>query len=101
MNINGVAAPAMPCEPVTPQIHREKMSSPDFHLPLAVARKVTKSEIEREPEARVAVDKEFTKLATMKHPDGKGVGVWDINSVREKADVRKEANPLGFCVFLG
>jgi len=99
MNINGSTAPAMPCEPVAPQIHRDKMSGPDFHLPLAVARKVKASEIEREPEARKAVDKEFTKLATMEHPDKKGIGVWDIDSVREKSDVRKEATALGVCVF--
>ena len=68
-------------------------------MPLAVARKVAKAEIDREPEARAAVDKEFAKLSSMKHPDGKGEGVWDINSVREKADVRKEANAAGIVVF--
>ena len=98
-NINGVTAPAMPCGPVTPKKHREKLVAPNFRLPLAVARKVAKSEIEREPAARIAVDKEFTKLATMEHPDKKGIGVWDINSVREKSDVRKEATSAGLVVF--
>ena len=89
----------MPCGPVTTKKHRQKLATASYRLPLAVARKVKRQEIEREPEARKAVDKEFYKLNDMPHPDHKGVGVWDIQSVREKSDVRWEASQAGLCVF--
>ncbi len=59
------------------------MGTDTYHLPLAIARKVKRHEVELEPKAREAVDKEFNKLATQFHPDGKGCGVWDI-SLSEK-----------------
>jgi hypothetical protein len=62
-------APAMPCGPVTPKKHRQKLNTASYRLPLAVARKVKRQEIEREPEARKAVDKEYNKLSDMVHPD--------------------------------
>ena len=89
----------MPCGAVMPKKHRQKLVTATFRLPLAVARKVKRQDIEREPEARKAVDVEFNKLATQSHPDGKGNGVCDIKTVREKRDVRWEANKLGIVVF--
>ena len=56
-----------------PYNHHEKLDT--YHFPLAVARKVKRQEIEREPKAREAVDTELNKLATQSHPDGKGHGV--------------------------
>ena len=82
-----------------PYKHREKLVADTFHFPLAVARKVKRQEIEREPKAREAVDTEFNKLATQSHPDGKGHGLWAIKIVREKRDVRWEANKMGIVVF--
>ncbi len=50
--------PAMLCstkDPKVPYKHREKPVTDTYHLPLAVARKVKRQEIEREPKAREAV----------------------------------------------
>ena len=57
--LRGVQAPAMPCEPVGPIVHRERiqttpvwgsLNDPIVSPPLAVARKVGRKEIEAEPE---------------------------------------------------
>ena len=106
--LRGVQAPAMPCEPAGPVVHREKvqiapvwgsLEDPSLNPPLAVARKVGRKEIEAQPKAQAAVLKEYNKLLTAPHPDGKGQGVWDMSSVREKSDVRREADKLGLTVF--
>ena len=68
-------------------------------MPLAVARKVGRKEVESVPEARAAVDKEYDKLLNAPHPDGKGKGVWDMDSVKEKKTVKQEAERLGLTVF--
>ena len=68
-------------------------------MPLAVARKVGRKEVESVPEARAAVDKEYDKLLNAPHPDGKGKGVWDMDSVKEKKTVKREAERLGLTVF--
>ncbi len=93
--------PSMPCSTKDPKVQklRVKLVTDAYHLPLAVARKVKRQEIESKPKAREAVDIEFNKLATQSHPDGKGNGVWDIKTVREKRDVRWEANKIGVVVL--
>ena len=53
----------------------------------AVARKVTRREVEAEPKAKLAVDGEWTKLAEMPHPDGRGKGVWEEKGVEEASAV--------------
>ncbi len=100
--VRNSTTPAFPCQmkdPTVPNKHRQNLVTSTDSLPLAVARKVKRQEIEREPKARAAVDLEFQKLATQSHPDGKGHGVWDIKSVREKRDVRWEANKANIVVF--
>jgi hypothetical protein len=99
VGLRGVQAPAMPCEPSCTIVHRPKLVCNDFHLPLAVARKVGRKEVERVPEAREAMDKEYNKLLNAPHPDGKGKGVWDMDSVKEKKAVKQEAERLGLTVF--
>ena len=58
--------------------------------PCAVARKVGRAEIEKVSDAKAAVDKEWTKLAEMPHPDKKGKGTWDVTTVCEVSEVREK-----------
>ena len=99
VGLRGVQAPAMPCEPSCTIVHRPKLTYYNFHLPLAVARKVGRKEVEAVPEARAAVDKEYDKLLNAPHPDGKGKGVWAMETVKEKREVKREAERLGLTVF--
>ena len=84
----------MPVEPID-EDHRER--DPDWKpcIPVAVARKVGRAEVEREPGAKAAVDGEWTKLANMPHPDGRGIGVWDISKVESKAVVARRFREMG------
>ena len=65
----------MPCDYDVIGGHRERSLQFDALCLAAVARKIKLSEVEQEPEAKAAVDKEFHKLATMPHHDSKGTGV--------------------------
>ena len=77
-----------------------KLASLAYRLSLAIdACKVERNEIESELVAKVAVDKEWERLASIEYPDNLAKGVWDIESVREKAGVRWSANKLGIEVF--
>ena len=57
--------------------------------------------MEKVPNARLAVDKEWNKLAETPHPDGLGKGVWDIKGVREASEVRAEAKRTNTVVHFG
>ena len=59
------------------------------------------SEIDREPEAQKAADKEWHKLDNMPHPDGKGKGVWDYKTVIEYDDLVAQAQASGETIHLG
>ena len=41
------------------------------------------------------------EVSRIPHPDRKGVGVWDITSVREASDVRREAQRKGITIHFG
>ena len=49
------------------------------------------------------MDKEWNKLANHKRPDpkDKGIGAWDIGSVRELRDVKQEARRSGKSIHRG
>lgn len=95
------AVPAMAVSYDCKQEHRLRVPEVALPYPLAVARKVKRAEVLRVPAAQLAMEKEWNKLANAPHPDGQGKGVWDISSVREAADVRKEAINKGEDVHLG
>ena len=54
-------------------------------------------------EATAAMDKEWTKLARHRRPNpkDKGIGAWDIESVRNLADVKREARDNGTTIHHG
>lgn len=90
-----ICIPAMPidtrvegsaCEP-----HREKVSCLAALAPALVAKRVMLKEVDRIPAAHAAVTLEWDKLLRMPHPDGKGIGTFDFDSVREWDDVRRES----------
>ena len=83
--------PAMPCKE-TRKRHRSFGSVP-LGLGACVARPVGKLEIEREPAARAARDKEWANL-------WQG-DVWDASTVREWSDVSKEAQRTNRTIHLG
>ena len=82
--------------------HREKLPSYPSWFPIAVARKVSRSEYISVPEAK-AVDAEWEKLRKLKRPNPKdqGRGAWAEEVVREEADVREEARVGKFKVHFG
>jgi hypothetical protein len=81
----------MPCR-VTRKHHRFHGSAP-LGLGACVARPVGKQEIEREPAARAARDKEWANL-------WQG-DVWDASTVREWGDVSREAQKTNRTIHLG
>ena len=87
--------------PAGSQSHRSRIPEVSLPYTVAVSRKVKRAEVERVPAAKEAVDAEWKKLAEMPHPDKKGSGVWDIASVREAADVRREAQRKGIATHFG
>ena len=98
----GNDAPRMPVSYECKTTHRER--EPEVLLVpynCAVARKVTRREVEAEPKAKLAVDGEWTKLAEMPHPDGRGKGVWEEKGVEEASAVRKKAQAKGETVHFG
>lgn len=99
--VRTAAAPAMPVIKDHGQEHREKIPLCSLPFNVAVARKVSRTEVEKVPEARLAVDKEWNKLAETPYPDGLGKGVWDIKGVREASEVRAEANRTNTVVHFG
>ena len=96
-----IAVPCMAVRPCGSQPHRDRIPEVSIPSVVAVSRKVKRAEVERVPAAKAAVDAEWKKLAEMPHPDGKGVGVWDIASVRESSDVRREAQRKGITIHFG
>ena len=89
---------------------REQIFSGDFEiLPFStfvncgVAKKVSKKEWMGSPEATAAMDKEWNKLAQHRRldPKDKGIGAWDIGSVRNLADVKREARNNGTTIHHG
>ena len=96
-----IPVPCMAVRPCGSQPHRDRIPEVSIPSVVAVSRKVKRAEVERVPAAKAAVDAEWKKLAEMPHPDGKGVGVWDITSVRESSDVRREAQRKGITIHFG
>ena len=74
-----------------------------YVLSTCVAKKVSKQEWIASFEAIVATDKDWNKLAQHRRPDPKdeGIGAWDIGSVRNLADVRREARNNGTTIHHG
>ncbi len=64
--VRGDSAPAMPVT-IGQQGHREREPATGMPYDCAVARKVSRGEVERVPAARAAVGKEWDKLAKMPH----------------------------------
>ena len=84
-------APAMPLRD-TPYEHRERNSAwPQAHA--AVARPVPPREVKTEPKAQSALQLEWDNLNAK--------GVWDLTSVRERADVQRDARESGQKVHVG
>ena len=96
-----LTVPCMAVLPAGSQPHRSRIPEVSLPYTVAVSRKVKRAEVERVPATKAAVDAEWKKLAEMPHPDGKGVGVWDITSVRESSDVRREAQRKGITIHFG
>ena len=76
--------------------HRNKLAQVIDAI-VAIARKVSKSEWARTPEAKAAMDKEWNRLRFMKRPDpaDAGIGVWDEKGVKEYSDVVKHCRLKG------
>ena len=68
------------------EVSDEGMSEQYFAL---VHKPVKQEHINKIPEARAAVDKEWNKLKAFKNPDG-STGAWNYATVREKRDVMLE-----------
>ena len=68
-----------------------------------VARKVSKREWMASTSATSAMDKEWDKLALHRRPDpnDKGIRAWDISSVRNLDDVKREARNNGTTIHHG
>ena len=99
--VRPVAAPAMPVDNAAVHKHRERIPLIEQLYPAAVARKVKKAEVDREPKAKAAVDKEYFKLEEMPHPDGLGKGVWDKATPKEAQSVREDARRRKETVHFG
>ena len=56
-----------------------------------VHKPIKPEEVAKNAEAKQAVDKEWTKLKTMKSKKTNKIGAWDYDTVREKRDVMAEA----------
>ena len=77
-----LGVPGLPCVSLD-EAHRHKNPISTYGLPACVARPVGKKEIEQEPAAQLAVQKEWDRL-WKKH-------VWDASTVREWTDVAAKA----------
>ncbi|MCP3881916.1 MAG: hypothetical protein GY701_26530, partial [Sulfitobacter sp.] len=84
------AIPRLPRDELSTS-HRDKLQSAVLaaSLPGAVARKVSRSEFSSNPDAKAAMDAEWTKLRFQKRPNSSKKGVWDETRVEEAHDVRE------------
>ena len=103
-------APMLQRDFITQTNHREKLGSDASRcldrqfprpwetvepgVPACVAKKVPRSKWNT-PKAKVALDKEWNKLRTHKHPKGNKTGVWDESTVCEAKEAREYARKMG------
>ena len=69
--------------------------------PACIARPVKSKEVKSSPKAQEALDNEWTKLETLRWPDKKGHGTWDISKVAEWSDVKRRAQAAGEDAHVG
>ena len=96
-------APMVPRKCLDTEEHREHVCqtfSATGLYPAMVAKKVPRSQWNT-PEAKAALDKEWSKLCSHKWPNGKGVGTWDESRVTEASTVRETAKKAGKSVHFG
>ena len=93
--------PRLPRSAKSIQPHRHKIV--ELMYPACIARKVSRSEYSKVPEALKALDSEWEKLRTHERPSQSDSdrGVWTERLVWEKADVRAEARRTGKTVHFG